>query len=187
MNRWTGWRWGLVSLVMGLAACASPPRLPGEAPWTAGRLSLRVQATAEQPERSISAAFELRGDGSQGELNIQSPLGTRLVAARWTPAGARLTSAQGEQDYTSLDALSREALGEALPLAALPDWLAARPWAQAAHRPAATGFDQLGWSVDLSRWAEGWITARRASAPAVLLRVKLEAAPEATPRSGAPP
>ncbi len=183
MSRGPGWRWCLVSLVVGLAACASPPRLPGEPPWTAGRLSLRVQATADQPERNFSAAFELRGDGSQGELNIQSPLGTRLVAAHWTLAGARLTTAQGEQDYTSLDALSRQALGETLPLAALPDWLAGRPWAQAAHRSTATGFDQLGWSVDLSRQAEGWITARRESAPAVLLRVRLEAAPA----SGAPP
>jgi outer membrane lipoprotein LolB len=183
VSRWLAWRWWLVSLVMALAACASPPRLPGEPPWTAGRLSLRVQATADQPERSFSAAFELRGDSSRGELNINSPLGTRLVAAHWTPALARLTSTQGEQDYPSLDALSRQALGEALPLAALPDWLAGRPWAQAAHSPTTTGFDQLGWSIDLSRQAEGWITARRESAPTVLLRVRLDAAPA----SGAQP
>ena len=146
-------------------------------------MSLRVQAMGEQPERNFSAPFELRGDSRQGELNIQSPLGTRLVAAHWAPGRARLSTPQGEQDYTSLDALSRQALGEALPLAALPDWLAGRPWAQAAHRPAAAGFDQLGWTVDLSRQAEGWITARRESAPAVLLRVRLDAAPA----SGAPP
>ena len=48
-------------------------------------MSLRVQPMGEQPERNFSAAFELRGDSRQGELNIQSPLGTRLVAAHLGP------------------------------------------------------------------------------------------------------
>lgn len=159
-----------------LAACASPPQRDDHAAWTTGRLSLRVQATASQPERSFSAAFELRGDGDSGELNIQSPLGTRLVAANWGPARAWLATPQGEQAFASLDDLSRQALGEVLPLAALPDWLAGRPWALAPHQPGPAGFDQLGWVVDLSRRAEGWITARRETTPGVLLRVKLDAA-----------
>ena len=142
-------------------------------------MSLRVQAMGEQPERNFSAPFELRGDSRQGELNIQSPLGTRLVAAHWAPGRARLSTPQGEQDYTSLDELSRQALGEALPLAALPDWLAGRPWDRASHQATQqagnSGFDQLGWSIDLSRQAEGWIVARRDAPPTVLLRVKLDA------------
>ncbi len=176
MSRRSALRYGLASLALWLAACASPPQRPGEPAWTTGRLSLRVQATADQAERSFSAAFELRGDSRQGELNIQSPLGTRLVSAQWAPTLARLLTPQGEQAYASLDELSRQALGESLPLAALPDWLAGRPWAQASHQPGAAGFDQLGWSVDLSRQREGWITARREAPTAVLLRVKLDAA-----------
>lgn len=173
----------MLASVLTLTGCASPPRQLGEAPWTTGRMSLRVQALGEQPERSFSAPFELRGDSRQGELNIQSPLGTRLAAARWAPGSARLSTPQGEQDYTSLDELSRQALGEALPLTALPDWLAGRPWPQATHQVGHSGFEQLGWSIDLSRQAEGWIVARRDAPPAVLLRVKLDAAEAGGARS----
>lgn len=157
-----------------LAACASPPRQPGEAAWLTGRLSLQVQATAEQPSRSFGAGFELRGDDLQGQLNIQSPLGTRLATARWAPGVAVLQTPQGEQAFTSLDELSRQALGESLPLAALPDWLAGRPWSGAAHQASESGFDQLGWSIELGRRSEGWISARRIAPPTVLLRVKLD-------------
>lgn len=167
-------RWALAGLAMLLAGCASPPRSAGEAAWTSGRLSLRVQAQADMPERSFSAAFELRGDSQQGELHIQSPLGTRLLAATWAPQQARLSTPQGTQDYADLDALSRQALGEALPLSALPDWLAGRPWPQAPHETGAGGFVQMGWWVDLSRRAEGWITARRESPPSIVLRVRLD-------------
>ena len=66
------------------------------------------------------------------------------------------------------------ALGESLPLAALPDWLAGRPWPGAPHTPGEAGFVQLGWQVSLARRSEGWIEARRAAPPAVLVRVKLD-------------
>ena len=138
-----------------LAACATPPPAPGEAPWTSGRLIVRVDESAGQAAQSLSAAFELRGNGESGELRLNSPLGTRVVQ------------------------LSRQALGEALPLAALPDWIAGRPWPVAPHVMAAEGFEQLGWSVRLARLAEGWIEARRAAPPQVLVRVRLD-------ESGAP-
>ncbi len=183
MNRATALRWALAGLALLLAGCASPPRAGGEPAWTSGRLSLRVQPHADQPERSVSATFELRGDSRQGELNIHSPLGTRLLAASWAPQQARLSTNQGTQAYADLDELSRHALGEALPLAALPDWLAGRPWPQAAHEISAAGFMQLGWWVDLGRRSEGWISARREAAPVIVLRVKLD---EVTPGAGKP-
>jgi outer membrane lipoprotein LolB len=168
-------RWALAGLAVLLAGCASPPRSAGEATWTSGRLSLRVQAQADAPERSFSAAFELRGDSRQGELNIQSPLGTRLLAATWAPQQARLSTPTGHAGLCgSRCELSRQALGEALPLSALPDWLAGRPWPQAPHETGAGGFVQMGWWVDLSRRADGWITARRESPPSIVLRVKLD-------------
>jgi outer membrane lipoprotein LolB len=169
----------LVGLVVVLAGCASQPRGGGEPAWTSGRLNLRVQALADQPERSFSAAFELRGDSRQGELNIQTPLGTRLVSATWAPERAQLITPQGTQDFTDLDDLSRQALGEALPLAALPAWLNGRPWPQAPHQTGAAGFVQMGWSVDLSRMAEGWVIARRDAPPSIVLRVKLDESPAA--------
>ncbi len=167
----------LALLASVLAGCASTPPAPGETPWTAGRLSVRIEALGERAAQSISAGFELRGDGRGGELRLNSPLGTRMATARWAPGLALLDDGQGEQAYDSLAALSRQALGEALPLEALPDWLAGRPWAGAPHVAAADGFEQLGWQVDLSRRAEGWIGMHRASAPAVRVRVKLDDTP----------
>ena len=157
-----------------LAGCATPPQAPGEDPWTVGRLSLRVAAQGTQPARSLSAGFELRGSGERGELNLDSALGTRLLQASWSAAGAWLRTAEGETRYDSLDELSRQALGQAVPLAALPDWLAGRPRPAAPFVPRAHGFEQLGWSVHLSGLAEGRIEAIRAAPPAITLRVKIQ-------------
>jgi outer membrane lipoprotein LolB len=162
-----------------LAACATPPPVPGQAPWTHGRLSVRVDESAGQAAQSLSAAFELRGDGQSGELRLSSPLGTRVAQARWAPGLAVLATPDGERHFDTLEQLSRQALGEALPLAALPDWIAGRPWPAAPFVMGTEGFEQLGWSVWLARQADGWIEARRAAPPAVALRVRLD--PEAGP------
>ncbi len=165
--------WTAPFLALLLAACATPPRADS-VPWTEGRLSVQVQASGTEAARGMSAAFQLRGDGDAGELRLDSPLGLRMASARWAPGLALLQTSQGEQRYDSLDALSREALGESLPLAALPDWLAGRPWPGAPHVADDTGFEQLGWHVVLTRRAEGWIEARRDAPPAVTLRVRLD-------------
>ena len=173
---------GLSALL--IAGCASTPPAPSSpalsppnasTPWTTGRMSVRVDASPASVAQNVSAAFELRGDSGTGELRLVSALGTGLAHARWAPGQVRLQTAEGERSFDNLDELSRQALGEAVPLAALPDWLAGRPWPGAAHTAAANGFEQLGWLVQLARRAEGLIEARRATAPAVLLRVKLEA------------
>lgn len=155
-----------------LAGCAGTVRLPGE--WTSGRLSVRVDAADERPAQSYVAAFELRGTGGHGEMRLISPLGTQLAAARWWRGQATLATADGERTYASLDDLALAALGERVPLAALPDWIAGRPWADAPSRATAPGFEQLGWAVDLSRHAQGRIDARREAAPAVTLRIQLD-------------
>ena len=158
-----------------LGACASPHQTDDASPWTSGRLSVRIDASGAIAARSVSSAFELRGSAERGELRLISPLGTQMAAARWAPGQAVLATSEGEQSFASLDELSRAALGEALPLAALPDWLAGRPWASAAHQVRDDGFDQLGWRVLLTRRTEGWIEARRDAPPAVAVRVKLDA------------
>jgi outer membrane lipoprotein LolB len=159
-----------------LAACAGPPQTPDSSPWTSGRLSLRVEAHGELAAQSLNAAFDLQGDGNRGELRLATPLGTRLLTARWAPGRADLATPAGERSYGSLDELSRQALGESVPLAALPDWLAGRGWPGAPHRATDEGFEQLGWRVLLARRSEGWIEARRDAAPALVLKVRLEGA-----------
>lgn len=160
-----------------LTGCATPSR-PGAAPASpadtlSGRLSVRVAAHAGHAERGSTVAFELRGTPAAGELDLSTPLGSIVAQARWTPGEARLVTPQGERQYRDLDSLSRDALGETVPLAAMFDWLRGRPWPGAASRPEAEGFSQLGWTVDTRQQADGRITARRASPPEVTVRAAL--------------
>lgn len=175
------------TLVRGLAAtlalviggCAVAPRVadePGDA--LAGRLAVRVEGNDGGAARSVSAAFELQGNAESGQLSLSTPLGSTLAQARWSPGSVLLVTPQGERRFKDLDALTREVLGEALPVAALFDWLRGRPWpgapSQAQAAPGAPGFAQLGWAVDLARFSESWVTARRDSPPVVTVRAKIE-------------
>lgn len=156
-----------------LGACATKP--PAGADWLAGRLTVKVEA---EPARQFSSAFELQGDAEHGELRLSSPLGTQLASAVWAPGEARLVTSDGERRYTDLDALARDALGEALPLRALPSWLRGKPWPGAEQQPTTSGFEQLGWQVSLARYAEGWLDVSRTTPPpAVTLRARLEPSP----------
>jgi outer membrane lipoprotein LolB len=164
----------LGALALGLAGCATRAPAPPDAGWTSGRLSVQVAAHEMAPARSVNASFDLRGNGERGELRLSTPLGTQLAAARWSPGEAWLTTPGGEARYADLAALAHDALGEALPLQALPDWLAARPWPGAAHQSLATGFEQLGWWIDVGGFRDGRIDAVRHSPPRVQLRARLD-------------
>jgi outer membrane lipoprotein LolB len=161
---------GSLALLLG---CATPPPV-ADGPWTVGRLSLRVAEDGGRAAQSLSAAFELAGDGERGQLNLSTPLGSRIATARWSAAGASLVTPEGEQRFDSLEDLARRALGEAVPLGALPDWLAGRPWAGAPHEPSPEGFLQLGWQVQTRQRSEGRIEARRSQPPELLLLVRLD-------------
>ena len=159
----------LVALASGCASVAPP---------TAGQLfsgRLAVSVTG-QPERSFSAGFDLSGSARQGELLLTGPLGTTAARAHWAPGLAELSTNQGSTRHASLDALVEQALGQAIPMAALFDWLQGRPWPEA---PAAAlaegqpGFEQLGWRVSLSRLNEGWLEATRDAPPSVQVRIRL--------------
>jgi len=134
---------------------------------------VRVEGT--QP-RSVSAGFELRGDASHGEMSLSTPLGNMLARARWQAGDVRLETPDGERRFDDLDAMARETLGEAVPVLALFDWLRGRPWSGAPSRPLdGPSFEQLGWIVDLARFADGLVDARRVDAPAVIVRARLDA------------
>lgn len=165
-----------------LAACASvaPPGIEPQGETLSGRLAVNVaQAPDGTPARSLSAAFELQGDARIGRLNLSTPLGSMLAQARWSPGHVVLKTPQGEREFSDLDGLTREALGETLPLAALFDWLRGHPWPGAPSTqiapPAGSGFEQLGWTVDLTRFEQATVVASRRRAPAVTVRAKLDA------------
>ncbi len=163
-----------------LAGCAALPRVGAELPGDtfSGRLSVRIEADGAAPARSVSAAFELRGGADIGGLDLSTSLGSILAQARWSPLQVVLVSPRGESRFADLDALTREALGESLPVAALFDWLQGRPWPGAPSAPhpgnAGAGFEQLGWNVSLERFGEALVSARRESPPPVTVRIKLD-------------
>jgi outer membrane lipoprotein LolB len=176
----TGGRAAAALAAVVLAACAAVPRTAERPPGDSlsGRLALRVETASGTEARSMTAAFELQGRPEAGELNLSTPLGTVLGQARWTPGSVVLVTPQGSTSYPNLDVLTREILGESLPVAALFDWLKGRPWPGAPSRvataPAGPGFSQLGWSVDLASFGDAAIAAVREQAPTVTVRVKLD-------------
>lgn len=163
-----------------LAGCAvTPPPAPlGTAGPLSGRLSVRVEGNDGAAARSMSAAFELKGDAQAGQLELTTPLGTVLAQARWSINQVVLATSQGSTQFANLDDLTREVLGEAVPVAALFDWLRGRPWPGAASVPTAPpaepGFRQLGWTVSLARFDQALVAALRERPPTVTVRAKLD-------------
>lgn len=170
------WRVALWATLIGLLSACATPRPPGDEQGSAlsGRLSVRIDG---QPERSINAGFELTGSAERGQLMLNGPLGVSAAQARWSRDEAVLSSAGTESRFADLPSLVGAALGEDIPLAALFDWLKGRPWSGAkfsARTDGTAGFAQLGWQIDMTRWSDGWIEARRDAAPSITVRAKLE-------------
>jgi len=165
---------------MALAGCSTltPPDDQPSGELLAGRMSVQVAATDTEPAHSLSASFELSGTPQRGRLDMNTPLGSTVARARWSPAAVVLDTPQGQTRHATLDEMTRAVVGEALPLPALFDWLRGRPWPGAASvscvAPEPAGFSQLGWRVDLSRFDEARLVARRVAPPAVTVQVKLD-------------
>jgi outer membrane lipoprotein LolB len=139
----------LLGMAALLSACAVPhaPGGPELKVWS-GRLALRVES---DPPQSFSAGFDLRGTPAAGELQLSTPLGSTVAEVRWSAQGAELRQGQEVKRRASLDELTTELSGTALPVGALFGWL------RGEH------VDPPGWIADLSMHSEGRITARRTS------------------------
>jgi outer membrane lipoprotein LolB len=157
-------RWLLALLIAFVAGCASPPRTSGPAdaltgPWS-GRLALEVE---ESQRQSFSAAFELKGSASAGELALYNPLGGTMAVLSWAPGSARLLANGQAREFASFEALVAHATGAAIPVSALFDWL------RGIDTPVS------GWKADLSLLAQGRLRAQRLDPPPRAdLRVVLE-------------
>lgn len=174
---WLSSALAVATLVSGCATTPSPYQIPsGDS--LAGRLTVKVDSTPASQARNVTATFDLQGSPEQGRLDLSTPLGTLLAQARWSPGKVALITAQGETRFANMDELTREVLGESLPVAALFDWLRGRPWPGAPSTPTAVpaekSFQQLGWVVSLAHFDEGLIAAKRDLAPSVTVRAKLD-------------
>ncbi len=114
-------------------------------------------------EQSFSASFQLQGAPEQGQLDVFNPFGSQIARLQWTPGHAALQQGEHVRHSDSLQELLRLSLGTELPVQALFSWLQGQP------------MTAQGWQVDLSRHAQGRITAQRISPPPqATLRVVLQ-------------
>jgi outer membrane lipoprotein LolB len=120
----------------------------------------------------------LTGNAQRGRLDLSTPIGVTMARASWQPGAVSVETPQGKSQHASLADMSRQVLGEELPVAAMFDWLRGRPWLGAGSFAALpdepVGFHQLGWAVDLSRFDQSRIAARRSEPPAVVVLVRLD-------------
>jgi len=133
-----------------LAGCAAPPAPPAAGAWS-GRLALTL---ASDPPQRWSAGFELTGGPRRGELRLTGPLGQTVAALRWDGPAAWLDRGDGQpRQFDSIEALTTELTGAALPIDALFAWL--------------DGVSQAvpGWQVDLSGQPQGRLRAERTTPP----------------------
>lgn len=173
----------LAALALGallvLSGCQTAPPVPAyearaEDAHYEGRLAVRVE---NDPNRSFSANFVLEGSSRAGRLSLSTALGNQVAMARWLPGRVWLVNSDGTHEFNGLGELSRETLGEEVPLEAFFDWLAGRPWPGEPNAPlpgSAPGFRQMGWDVRLDRFSDGLLVAQRNTAPTVTLRAKLD-------------
>ncbi|WP_457322790.1 outer membrane lipoprotein LolB [Roseateles sp. P5_E11] len=160
-------------LALAIAGCAQLPQAPpaGQESRLSGRISVTVAGDAHNRGTGGAASFELFGGPQAGRLELTSPLGALVARANWQPGRVTLQTPGDERRFDDLDALTRELLGEPVPVAALFDWLQARPWPAAPHRTTTSGFEQLGWRIEPKLPA---LVATRLAEPTVTLRARLD-------------
>ena len=138
-----------------LSACTLPPQPPRDAFWQ-GRMSLTVHQT---PVQHVSAAFELEGNATEGELTLFSPLGHASLVLRWSPGLAEWLQNGKTRSFASLSEMTQAATGTDLPLTALFEWLAGRDLAVP------------GWTIERTGPTGPWSAKRHLPEPAVTLMV----------------
>lgn len=175
-----------------LAACATPGTdapVPAAQAATArdgelsltGRLSVRVDPEPgddAQTPKAFSGSFEFSGRAQAGQLSLSSPLGSIVAMAIWSPGQAELRTGNDRRLYADTAEMARESLGYALSLPALISWIDGQPDPASPFTPLPapqTGFEQLGWTVDLAGRGEGVIRIRREWPRVVRVQVRLDA------------
>ena len=148
-------------LVGGCAVSKSPgPRDAVVQSIRSGRLALYLET---DPPQTFLASFELRGNANDGELTLSTPLGGILAQIQWRPGEARLRAPMSSQEFDSVESLTRQLTGAALPIGAMLGWMDG-------NKTVAEG-----WHADLSMLGQGRLSARRTSPePVATLKLILD-------------
>ncbi len=175
--------WAIFSLAfVALGGCATPQIQSSSSASGSLELAGRLSLVSGQPDaqKALYGGFRLELRGAQsGEFDVFSPLGQMLARAQWSPGQASLNDGRQTQLYASFDAMTRAALGVALPQAALQDWVRGLPAVGLpVQRLAGGGFEQLGWQVQPT-WRDGKLVllkAQRLGSDPAQLRMVIESA-----------
>lgn len=106
-----------------LAACAAgPPVAPVPAFDLAGRVAVRFQ------DRGFTSAVRWKQNGGRDEIWLTAPLGQTIAYLQGDAAGAMLTAADQKQyRASSIESLTRSALGWPFPVAGVRYWVLGQP------------------------------------------------------------
>src|SRR5688500_6414111 len=147
-----------------LAACSAVPLAPRDA----RPFDLLGRALVTYSGGAVTANVRWTHDSERDEIWLMTPTGQTLAHIVDSPSGAVLTRADQQQYRAgSVEALTRQALGWALPLNLLQYWVRGMPAPGtsatalergADGRPAA--FTQHGWRVALTYHTEGELAAK---------------------------
>jgi outer membrane lipoprotein LolB len=109
-----------------LAACAEMPRQ--DIPETTAAFELTGRIAVRFQERAFSSAVRWKRDASGDEIWFTAPLGQTIAYLRADGDGATLTGADQKQYHaSSIESLTRSALGWRLPVAGMRNWVLGQP------------------------------------------------------------
>ncbi len=160
------WVWARVTLALALVAlvgCATQPPMTGsittEIFARAGRFALRVEEPLA-PTQAVQGGFTWRDAQGRLELDLTNPFGNILARIEVTGKNSVLTQSSGSKlEAQTPEELVKIAVGEAIPVQGLRNWLRNQTVSDAAMKRVArdaegrvTGFEQAGWRVELSRF-----------------------------------
>ncbi|SOZ60163.1 Outer-membrane lipoprotein LolB [Cupriavidus taiwanensis] len=129
-------------------------------------------------DEGVQGSFRWEEQGRNVRLDLVSPLGQTLAVVTATPSGATLDLPnQPPRNAPEVDTLMEEALGFALPVAGMRDWLHGRPTQGTPARATRDEQGRLatlaqnGWTVRYVAWQE--TPASRTAATPVPRRIDL--------------
>jgi outer membrane lipoprotein LolB len=153
----------LVALVALASACASLP----QAPLESGDFVVTGRVAVRYGNDAASGRVEWLHTAATDDLTISSPLGQGIAEIK-RRGGEYLLVTANDQRYRAADPeqLTEQALGWALPLAGLPDWLRGRAAPGApAETQTADGrlalLKQQGWTIEYLAYDEANQLPRR--------------------------